>query len=143
MRTIFGLTLALLLAPGSLLAQPSGISSEDVPAIEQMLNEFAENYNSGDYINASGAFTSQVERECGGPTDLAFALRQNHRFEQIDYSFSNVEPWDDEPWRADVTVVERWDDDVMQQALGFEFAVENGEWKMDELFPIGAAAYCG
>lgn len=142
MRHALGAVVVLALLPGGLAAQTAEIGAEDVAAIERLLNEFAENYNSGDYINASAAFTAQVESECGGATDLAFALSRNHEIERIDYYFSDVEPWGDGSLKADVTVTERWDGDEMEQELGLQFTREGGQWKLAGMFPIGASAYC-
>lgn len=142
MRYALGAVVVLVLLPAGLAAQTAEITEEDVTAIERLLNEFSRNYNSGNYINASAAFTAQVESECGGATDLAFALSRTHKIERIDYYFSDVEPWGDGSLKADVTVTERWDGDEMEQALGLEFARQAGQWKLADIFPIGAGPYC-
>lgn len=142
MRHALGAVVILALLPAGLPAQTAEISNEDVVAIERLLDEFSRNYNSGDYINASAAFTAQVESKCGGATNLAFALSRNHEIERIEYYFSNVEPWGDGSRKADITVTERWDGDEMEQRLGLQFAREGSEWKLAGIFPIGAGAYC-
>lgn len=114
----------------------------DEQAVLAMLQEYVSLYNAGDYIQATGFLTSDVERECGGPTDLAFALSQNHRIEQIDYEVTAVRAWKDDPSMADVDTVERYDGGSDRFTLGLAVAFERESWKLADLYPLGAGAFC-
>jgi hypothetical protein len=50
----------------------------DEGAILNMLRNYLSLYNAGDYAVATKYLSSTLEAQCGGPTDLAFALAQNH-----------------------------------------------------------------
>jgi hypothetical protein len=116
----------------------------DEEAILAMLKEYLRLYNSGDYIHASVALSSRVEADCGGPTNLAYALSQNHKIEGIDYDVKSVKAWGpDDPTMADVATVESYGGNSYNIKLGMAFVFERGEWKLDDRYPLGAGAFCG
>jgi hypothetical protein len=122
-------------------SEPEQALDED--AVLAMVQEFAELYNAGEYIHASAHFTTSVERDCGGPTALAFALSQIHRMEEIDYNFVRVSAWGaDDPNMADIVFFETHELGRDRVELGWEFELERGEWRFDDLFPFGASTFC-
>jgi hypothetical protein len=115
----------------------------DADAILAMLQEYIDLYNAGDYISASAFLSSDLEAQCGGPTDLAFALSQNHNVEQIDYGVVKVRAWGpDEPSMADVITIENYVGASYRQPLGLAFTREGGEWKLADFYPLGVGAFC-
>ncbi|HXF37216.1 MAG TPA: hypothetical protein VNO17_08555 [Actinomycetota bacterium] len=128
---------------GEVQASTEPARALDEEAILAMLKEYLRLYNNGDYIQASGFLSSRVEAECGGPTALAFALSQNHRIEGIDYDVKSVRAWGpDDPTMADVTTVESYGGHSHKLVLGLAFVFERGDWKLDDLYPLGAGAFC-
>lgn len=108
-----------------------------------MLQDYLALYGGGDYVNATAHLSADVESECGGPTNLAFALSQNHDIEDIDYGAKAVKAWGpDDPNMADVTTIETYGGGSFRQVLGLAFVREGGEWKLDDLYPLGAGAFC-
>ena len=112
-------------------------------AVLEMLREYLRLYDNGDYIHASAFLSSHVEADCGGPTNLAFALSENHRIEGINYDVRSVSAWGpDDPTMADVTTVESYGGDSYELDLGLAFVFERGDWRLDDLYPLGAGAFC-
>ncbi len=116
--------------------------SMDEQAVLAMLQEYLQLYDAGDYVHASVHISSRVEQECGGPTALTFALAQNHEIEGIDYGAKEVHASTDDPQKADVTMVEMYGGRSYRLVLGLAFISERGEWKLDDLYPLGAGAFC-
>lgn len=112
----------------------------DEGAVLAMLKEYLSLYNGGAYAAATAHLSSDVDRECSG--GLADALAQNHHIEEIDYDVSAVRAWDDEPNMADVVTVERYGGQTYRLELGLAFAFEDGGWTLDDLYPLGAGAFC-
>jgi hypothetical protein len=143
-RAVIVFGLLLVTSAASAQEVPDRIRPQDVPAVEVFLNQFAEDYNSGDYLSAARGLSRRIVAGCGGVRRLADAMRRNYQMEQVEYHFSDVRPWSSEPFHADVQVREVFQDAYAGdniQDLGFVFTYEGG-WKMDELYPIGTAVFC-
>jgi hypothetical protein len=118
----------------------TGLNDE---AVLSMLKTYLALYDRGDYIHASTYLSSSVETTCGGPTALALALFQNHRIEGIDYGVAGVRAWGDGSNKADVMTVETYSGRNHRLVLGLAFVHESDGWKLNDLYPIGAGAFCG
>ena len=105
-----------------------------------MLKDYLSLYNEGSYAIAPAHLSSGVDREC--PGGLADALAQNHHIEDIDYGVTAVRAWDDDPNMADVVTLERYGGQTYRLELGLAFVYESGRWKLDDLYPLGAGAFC-
>lgn len=116
--------------------------ADNEKALLRMLQNYVALYNQGDYIQASTSLSADIEGQCGGPTDLAFALSQNHRIEDVDYEVVAVRMWDDDPNMADVVTIERYGGGSSRLTLGLAFVHQSGQWKLDDLYPLGAGAFC-
>lgn len=112
----------------------------DEGGVLAMLRTYLSLYNGGAYVAAAAYLSSEVASEC--QSGLADALEQNHQIEGINYDVTAVRAWDDEPNMADVVTVERYGGQSYRQELGLAFAFENGRWKLDDLYPLGAGAFC-
>jgi hypothetical protein len=112
----------------------------DEGAVLSMLQEYLSLYNGGAYGAATAYLSSDVDRGCAG--GLADALAQNHKIEGIDYGVRAVSAWDDEPNMADVVTVERYGGRSYRLELGLAFVFEGEGWRLDDLYPLGAGAFC-
>jgi hypothetical protein len=114
----------------------------DESAVLAMLKKYLSLYNQGGYMAATAFLSSNVGSDCGGPGGLASALSQNHQIEQIDYGVTAVKVWENDPDMADVTTVETYGGRSYKLKLGLAFVFEKGRWKLDDLYPLGAGAFC-
>jgi hypothetical protein len=122
-----------------------GIRDErDLAAIEAMLHGFSRAYVTGDYGEAARRFSSRVVAACGGEAGMEEALSRTHGERRVDYAFyDEVVPWQDDPRRADVIVVERWNGNQADMPMGLEFVREGEGWYLDGLLlPEGLSAHC-
>lgn len=122
-----------------------GIRDErDLAAIGAMLHAFSHAYVTGAYAEAAARYSDRVVAACGGGDGLRQALARTHGERGVDYAFyDEVVPWRDDPRRADVIVVERWDGNQADMPMGLEFAREDSAWVLDGfLLPEGLSAHC-
>jgi hypothetical protein len=115
----------------------------DAAAVLRMMKQYVGLYDASQYLEAVRFLSNAVLANCGGAIDLASALEQNHQIEGIDYEVEDVRAWGpDRPKMADVVTREIYSGDSHPIALGLAFTFEDGEWKLDDLYPLGAGAFC-
>lgn len=102
-------------------------------------------YNEREFAEAASFYTSDVWSDCGGEEALVSALAELREMERLEYEIVGIEEWDAAALSGKVATLvrdENGEEEPTDQSLAVPFAVEDGDVKVNGLFPAGARVYC-